>query len=63
VQSGFDARMIVPWAFRLKCPFGMISMHPTDDRISRRSWLLIRPRKEIRYVPGEISLRGFKSLL
>jgi hypothetical protein len=41
----------------------MISMHPTDDRISRRSRLLIRPRKEIRYVPGEISLRGFKSLL
>jgi len=55
--------MIVPWTFRLKCPFGMISMHPTDDRISRRSWLLIRPRKEIRYVPGEISLRGFKPLL
>jgi hypothetical protein len=55
--------MFVPWAFRLKCPFGMISMHPTDDRISRRSWLLIRLRKEIRYVPGEICLRASKSLL
>jgi len=41
--------MIEPWAFGLKCPFGMISMHPTDDRISQRSWLTIRAGWPIRY--------------
>jgi hypothetical protein len=55
--------MIAPWAFCLKCPFGMISMHPTDDRSFRRPWLLIRAARQIRYEREEIILRGFAMLL
>jgi hypothetical protein len=55
--------MIALWAFWLKCPFCMISMHPTDDRMVRRSWLLIRTARQIRYGREEIILRGFALLL